>query len=118
VLGDRERAFVGISAALDPLGRQAGGFHRLVDGLAAAVHENRLHADVIHEDDVGEDVGEGDLIVHDGPADFDDHHLVVESLDVGKGLNEAGGFIDGLVHHNWGNSGKLKGESLSGLVGV
>ena len=54
VLGDRQRALVGVPAAHHHLRLEPGRLHRLVDRLAAAVHQHRLHADVVHEDDVGE----------------------------------------------------------------
>ena len=77
---------------------EAGGLHGLIDGLAAAMHEHGLHADVVQEDDVGEDVGEGRFIIHDRAADLDDDDLVMESLDVGERLNEGGCFGDSLFH--------------------
>ena len=62
------------------------------------MHEDRLHADVVHEDDVGEEVGEGLLVVHDRAADLDDDDLVVEALDVGQGFDEGRSLGDCLFH--------------------
>ena len=103
LLGDGQGAFIGVSPAHDHLRLEAGRFHRLVDRLPAAVDEDRLHADVIHEDDVVEQIGERLFIVHDGPADFDDDDFVVESLDVAEGFHKSrslvdGESVDGIIH--------------------
>ena len=63
------------------------------------MHEDRLHADVVHEDDVGEDGRERLLIVHDRSADLHDDDLVVESLDVRKRLDQRLSLVDCRIDH-------------------
>ena len=57
--------------------------------------EHGLHADVIHEDDVGEEIGEGLFVIHDRPADLDDDDFFVEALDIPQGFDQGGSFING-----------------------
>ena len=106
VLGDGEGAFVGVAAALDELGLQAGFFHGVGDGLAAAVDDDGAHADGLHEDDVGEDFAELVIVVHEGAAEFDDDDFFVEALDVAEGFDERLGFFDDGCFkrhvHGWG----------------
>ena len=99
MLGDGEGAVIGVAAALNHLRRQAGFLHRVVDGFAAAVDEHRLHADIVHEDDVGEDGRKRRIVVDDRPADLYDDDLVVETLDIRQRFDEPGGFVDGDVDH-------------------
>ena len=49
---DRQRGVVGVAAALDLARLQTGRGHGAVDRLAAAVDQDRAHADRLHEDDV------------------------------------------------------------------
>src|SRR5436190_352209 len=82
------RAFVGVPSPHAHLRHEPGLLHLLVDRLSSAMHQHRLHADVVHEHDVGENGGEGLLIVHNRPADLHDDRLVVEALDIPQRLNE------------------------------
>ncbi len=72
--------------------------HPGVDGLAAAVDDDRPHADAAHEGDVFEDVADDGGVVHGGPAELDDDGFAPEALDVRQGFDENGGFLDGLFH--------------------
>ena len=99
LLGEGKRPLIGISTPLHHLRNQPGRLHPLIDRLSSAVHQDRLHADVVHEDDIVEQVGEGLLIVHDRSADFDHDYFVVESLDVGEGLDQCRGFGYRRVDH-------------------
>lgn len=113
LLGQRQRALVGVAAAHDHLRDEAGGFHSLVDRLAPAVHEDRLHSDVVHEDDVVEQGRQRPLVVHDRPAHLHHDHLVVEPLDVRQRFDQRRGLRDSRIHHHVRlRSGKRKGESV------
>ena len=94
MLGDRQRPLIGIPPALTICGCKPAVSIALIDRLPAAMHQDRLHADVIHEDDVVEQIGEGLLIIHDRPADFDDDDFVVKSLNVPERFHQCGGLVD------------------------
>ena len=103
MLGDRQRPLIGIPPPLHHLRLKARRLHRLVDRLAAAVHEHRLHPHVVHEHDVVQHFGQRRLVVHDRAADFDDDDFVVKPLDVPQRLHQRVGlvdrdFIDGIFH--------------------
>src|SRR5437764_1243627 len=92
---DRVAAWWEVATTNVPLLVEAGGFHRLVERLAFAVHEDRVHADVVEKDDIGEQIGQGLLVVHNRSADLDDDDLVVEALDVAQRFDEGSGLGDG-----------------------
>ena len=54
---------------------------RLVDGLAATVHDNRAHADDLEQDDVAHHVAAQLLINHGGSAIFDNNRLAGQVLN-------------------------------------
>ncbi len=98
MLGDRERALVGVAPPHHHLRDQPGLFHRFANGFPTTVHEDGLHPHIIHEDDVGENRREGLLIIHDRSADFHDDDAIMKSLDVSERLDERLGFVDRLIH--------------------
>ncbi len=106
VFGNGEGAFIGVAAPLDELGLEAGFFHGVGDGFAAAVNDDGAHADSLHEDNVGEDFAELFIGVHEGASDLDDDDFFIEALDVGEGFNEGVGFVD-----NGGVKGGIHGGS-------
>ena len=62
--------------------------HGLGDGLAAAVHDDGIHADDLQQHDVVHDVGAQLLVDHGRAAVLDDDGLTGDVLDPGKGLDE------------------------------
>ena len=58
------------------------------------MHQDRLHAHVVHEDDVVEEIGEGPFVIHDRAADLHHHHFVVEPLNVSERLHQSGGLVN------------------------
>jgi hypothetical protein len=71
---------------------------RLRDRLAAAVHDNRPHADAGHERDVGQHPLRARLLLHRAAADLDDNHLAPEPLDIGQRLDEDVGLLYDVLH--------------------
>ena len=68
---------------------QAGG-----DGLAAAVHDDDLHADGFEQDDVAHGAGGEFGVLHGAAAELDDGDGVAELLDVGERLHENVRLVD------------------------
>ena len=89
--GDVDRLGVGDAQAVDELGLLAEAFHQLGDLRAAAVHDDRPHADEAHQHDV---LGEQrERIVVGGAGErvaavLDDHGLAGEPPDVRQRLDE------------------------------
>ena len=61
---------------------------RLVDGLAAAVHDNRAHADNLEQDDVAHHVATQLLIDHGGTAVLDNDRLTGQVLNPRQRLKQ------------------------------
>ena len=59
-----QRGVVGVAAALDEARLEAGRVHGPADGRAAAVDDDRPHADGFHEDDVEQQVPQGVGVFH------------------------------------------------------
>ena len=91
-----QRGVVGVAAALDELRLEAGGVHRPADRRAAAVDDDRPHADRFHEDDVEQQVPQGVCVLHHAAAELDDRDLVAELADPAQGLDQHVGFVNGL----------------------
>ena len=85
---DGQRGVVGVAAALDLARLQAGGGHGPVDRLAAAVDQDRPHADGLHEDDVLQRGPQGVGVFHGAAAELDDRQPVAEGADVAEGLDQ------------------------------
>ena len=77
-------------------GTEAGGVHRPVDRRAAAVDDDRPHADRFHEDDVEQQVAQGVLVLHHAAAELDDRDLVAEPANPAEGFDQRVGFLNGL----------------------
>ena len=74
VLGDRQRALVGISPALHELCFEPGLFHGLRDRLAPAVHDDRADAHRRHDAHVLKQTRQGVRFVHNRTANLHHHH--------------------------------------------
>ena len=88
-----QRGVVGVAAALNEAGRQAGGVHRPADRRPAAVHDDRPHADRFHEHDVDQQVPQGVDVVHHAAAELDDRDLVAELADPAQRFDQHVGFF-------------------------
>ncbi len=95
---DLHRLRRGHALALDELRLDARALHLLGDARAPAVHEHRPHADLLHEDDVGEHRAERLLVSHRAPAELDDDELAAKGLDVRQRLDEHARLFDRLPH--------------------
>ena len=139
--GDVERLGVGDAQSVDELRDLAQPGHQLADLRAAAVHDERAHADRAHEHDVGRERGQAGVVgvrraggaaggAGQGVAAvLDHHHLAPEAADVGQGLDQDGGLGGGAprpwrswVHPDQGQAGGLgqpEGQvgALDGLPG-
>jgi hypothetical protein len=82
VRDDAERLFVGVAPALNKTRLDSRLRHCSGDGLAAAVDENRLQTDGLHEHDVLEERVQSIRALHDAAAQFDDDQLVTELPDI------------------------------------
>ena len=111
VFDDVEGSLVGVAPAVHPGRFEAGFVHGLGDGLAAAVHDQRPHADGLHKGNVGEQLFAQGLIVEHGAAEFYDDNLAGEETDVLHRFNECTGFLNGLFHVS------VSGETVSLLPG-
>ena len=67
---------------------QVHEFHGLGDGLAAAVHDDGIHADDLQQHDVVHDVGAQLLVDHGRAAVLDDDGLTGDVLDPGKRFDQ------------------------------
>ncbi len=105
MLGNGERAFIGVAPALNELGLKPRFFHGIGDRLAAAVDDDGAHPDRLHEDDVGKDFAELVIIVHERAAELDDDDLLIEALDVPERFNQRGRFLN-----NWSFKGHVHSQ--------
>ena len=91
---------IGPAQTLDESGLQAGGVHRPGDGLAAAVHDDRVDAHRFKEHDVARHpvahlrLGR----IHETAAIFHDERLAAETLDVRQRLQQRRGFGNQVFH--------------------
>ena len=91
------RLGVGDAQAVDELGLLAEPAHEVADLRAAAVHDDRVHADEAHEHDVlREQVGERGIL-HRVAAVLDDDGLARELADVRQRLGEDRGLLVDVV---------------------
>ena len=97
-LDDLHRLLVGDAHAADEPRLLAEALHHRPDLGPAAVHDHRVHADVLEEDDVaGEPLGQLGRL-HRVAAVLDDEGLPPERPDVGQGVHEGAGLLDQLLH--------------------
>ena len=76
--------------AVDELHRQAEPLHVARDLRAAAVHDHRVHPDVLEQHDVARELLAQRGVVHRRAAVLDHHGLAVELADVGQRLEQRG----------------------------
>ena len=74
------------------------GFHAYLadpprDFLSSSVYNNRLKADQLQKNHIGDDVFLEFLIYHGAPAVFDHHDFSVKALNIGQRLNQHCRFI-------------------------
>ena len=93
-----QRRLVGVAAALDEPRLEVRLGHRPADRGAAAVDDDRPHADGFHEHDVEQQVVERLGVLHDAAAELDDGDLVAELADPAHRLDQDVGFFDGVLH--------------------
>ena len=93
LLDDFERGVVGVAAAVDEAGFDAGGVHGPADGRSAAMHHDGPHADRFHEDDVDQQVPQGGFVFQHAAAELDDRNLVAELANPAQGFDQDVGFL-------------------------
>ncbi len=79
---------VGDAQPADELDRQAEALHVGGDLRAAAVHDDRVHPDVLEQHDVARELLAQRRVLHRGAAVLDDDRAAVELADVGQRLEE------------------------------
>ena len=84
-----DRRGVGHALAVDELDLHPEALHVLGDVGAAAVDDDRVHADVLEEHDVARELLLQQVVDHRRPAVLDDHGLAVELPDVGQRFEES-----------------------------
>src|SRR5439155_9044310 len=97
---DAERGVVGDAATLKLFGRQAGGGHRAIDRLAAAVDQDGPQADGLHEHDVLQGGVQGGGVFHGATAELDHGAAAAEGADVVERLDERFGLAERVVHRH------------------
>ena len=95
MLDDVARGVVRVTATLDESRRQSRRLHGPVDRGASAVHDNRTHADRLHEHDVDQQVAQGVDVVEQAAAEFDYRDLVPELANPAQRLDQHVGFLGG-----------------------
>jgi hypothetical protein len=94
-LGHLDRLRVGDPQALDELHLHSHALHVVGDLRAAAVDDDRVHPDVLEEDDVPGERLPQLLVAHRGTAILDHDRAAVELPDVGQRLEKG---LDGIGH--------------------
>ena len=94
LLDDADGVLVGHAQPHEELGLHAGALEAARNGLAAAVHEDDLHADGRHEGDVAQKPLKGLGAFHDASAELDDDGRAPEILNVGHRLDQCRGLVD------------------------
>ena len=87
-LGHLDGLGVGDAQALDELDLHPHPLHVVGDLRAAAVDDDRVHPDVLEEDDVARERLAELLVTHRGAAVLDHDRAAVELPDVGQRLEE------------------------------
>jgi len=100
---DGQRAGVGDAQALLPVRRQAHRREQFVDAPAAAVHDDRLHADQTQERHVAREHGLQGGVGHRPAAEADDDRLAVVGAKVGQRFGERAGGGGGGGHRQVGS---------------
>ena len=95
--------------AVDELGLLPEPAHEVGDLRTAAVHDDRLHADQAHEDDIGGKELRERGILHGVPAVLHHDDLARELADVGQRVGEDRSLLAGV-----GEAGLRVGERLDG----
>jgi len=85
----------GDAEAADESRFEAGLYHSRGNGLAAAMHDDRLDAGHFEKNDIAHDLADEVRIVHGGPTHFDEKGFSPEALEVGEGFGEDAGFFGG-----------------------
>ena len=85
----------GDAEAADELGFESGLYHSRGNGLAAAMHDDRLDAGHFEKNDIAHDLPDEVRIVHGGPAHLDKKGFSPEALEIGEGFGEDAGFFGG-----------------------
>ena len=87
-LGHLDRGRVGHAQPADELHRQAEPLHVAGDIRATAVHDDRVHADVLEQHDVAGELLPQRRVAHGRTAVLDHHRAAVELPDVGERLEQ------------------------------
>ena len=95
-LDNGERSIVRESSPLNEPRFDVGVGHGSRNGRAAAVDDNRPHADRFHEHNVDQQVAQRFLVLHDAAAQLDDGHAVAKPANPAQGLDQHVGFLDGV----------------------
>ena len=92
---DFHRRLVGDAKPPDELRLVAGLLDRLGNRLAAAVDDDKLYPDGVHEREIVHEAFEIVFGLHDGPADLHEDDGPLEILDVRQSLRQDGSFRRG-----------------------
>ena len=95
---DVQGTFVGIASAVDKPGGDARLIHGPVDSLAAAMHQDRLHAHRFQEDQISEQAVDGFGLVEGAAPIFDDDVASPKPPDPAQRFDEDVGFANGFFH--------------------
>ena len=98
LLDDVHGLLVGVAKAVHEVGLLADLLQHVRDLRAAAVDHDHPDADQVQQDDVADD-GAAELVGDHGVAAvFDDHGLAVVFLNVGQGFHQGGGALHIVIH--------------------
>ena len=64
------------------------------------MNNHRSHTHRFHEDDVQQQMGKRNLILHHTSTEFDDGHFIAECSNPAQSLNEDIRFFDRLLHRH------------------
>jgi hypothetical protein len=117
-LDDRQRRLVGVAAALHEPRLDARLVHRPADRLAPPVNHHDPHPQRRHEDDVEQQVAEGVGMLEDAPAELDHRGRVAKLANPTERLDQRVGLLDRLLLGAAGNGLAGHGQRLPGAGAV
>ena len=102
LLNNLDGLWGGDAEAADELRLQPCFLHGGGDGFAATVHDHGVDAGDLQKHNIAHDLAHQTWVFHGGAAHFDQEGVAAEGLQVGQGLDEDGGLVDGGVQGHAG----------------